>query len=203
MNRPEVPRLWPGETVVCLGAGPSLSQADVDAVRGRARVIAIKDAIQMAPWADAVYSCGKDSSQWWSRCGDALLANYQGLRFSLDMKAARWGATVLGQGHESGLSTDPAVLMHGRNSGYQAINLAVHLGAAKILLLGYDMQRTHGRENFHDGPMKGPGDKYQGWLPLFETLVEPLKQLGVAVINCTPGSALTCFPMMSLSEALA
>jgi len=46
---PSVPRLWPGETFVCLASGPSLTQADVDYCRGKARVIAIKDVLHLAP----------------------------------------------------------------------------------------------------------------------------------------------------------
>lgn len=202
MTYGSVPRQFPGETFVCLASGPSLTSADADACRGKARVIAIKDAFELAPWADVIYGAGADSSKWWDRNGDRVLKTSTGLRFALDPKAAKW-ATVLRWGAETGLAESPDTLALGRNSGYQAVNLAVHLGAAKIILLGYDLQRTNGKENFHDGPHKGPGDKYRGWLPLFETLVEPLKQLGVTVINCTPGSALECFAKMTLAEALS
>ena len=34
------------------------------------------------------------------------------------------------------------------------------------------------------------------------SVVAKTRLLGVNVINCTPGSALTCFPIMSLNEAL-
>lgn len=198
-----VPRLWPGSTVVCLATGPSLVQSDVDACRGRARVIAIKHAYDLAPWADVVYGAGVDSTKWWQRAGERVAATHQGLRFTLDPTAAAW-ASVLRWGGETGLSTDPERLALGRNSGYQAINLAVLLGATRVLLLGYDMKRAAGdRENFYDGPTKGPAHRYADWRPFFESMVEPLARLGVTVINCTPDSALDVFPKMTLAEALA
>ena len=50
-----MPRLSDGGTIVCLATGPSLTQADVDAVRGQAdAVIAISDAVDLAPWADVL-----------------------------------------------------------------------------------------------------------------------------------------------------
>lgn len=197
-----VPRLWPGETVVCLATGPSLTTADVDFVRGKARAIAIKNAVDLAPWADVVYGAGVDRTRWWNEHGARVAAQHHGLRFTLDPTARQW-ASLLRWGAEHGLSTDPAALSLGRNSGYQAINLAVLLGAAKVVLLGYDMRRTGGRENFCPGELKGPAHKYDEWMRLFETMVEPLKALGVSVINCTPGSALDVFPKMTLAEALS
>lgn len=196
-----VPRLFAGATIVCLATGPSLTQADVDFCRGKATVIAIKNAYDLAPWADVVYGAGVDRTKWWEQHGARVVAEHQGLRFTIDPRAAKW-ATVLQWGSETGLSADASRLSLGRNSGYQAINLAVHLGAAKIVLLGYDMRRGE-RNNFFEGPDKGPASKYRDWLPHFSTLLEPLKALGVSVINCTPNSALECFPTMSLAEALS
>lgn len=197
-----VPQLWPGSTIVCLATGPSLTQADVDTCRDRARVIAIKNAYDLAPWSDVVYGAGVDQTKWWQRNGDRVAAEHQGLRFTLDPAASKW-ASLLRWGTVEGLSTEPDRLALGRNSGYQAINLAVLLGAAKIILLGYDMKTAGPRENFFEGPTKGPSHRFADWRPFFATLVDPLRRLDVSVINCTPGSALDCFPKMSLSEALA
>lgn len=201
--RPIVPRLWLGSTIVCIGAGPSLTLHDVDVCRGRARVIAVKDAIRLAPWADVLYGAGADVGRWWARNGEGL-ASFAGLRFTLDPAASRW-ATVLRQTGFTGLESDPSGLRTGKNSGYQAINLAVHLGAAKIVLLGFDMQpdakgQDHwfGAHPYHTAPIP-----YRDFRELFPTIVEPLKAVGVEVLNATPGSALDCFQRVSLEEALA
>lgn len=200
-----VPRLWPGATIVCIGAGPSLTSEDVSACRGRARVIAIKDAIRLAPWADVLYGAGADSGQWWSRNGPTL-AWFPGARFSLDPKAAAW-STVLKNTGFSGLETQPTGLRTGKNSGYQAINLAYHLGARRIVLLGYDMQEGPGGEQrwFGRHPWETRRWREQGreFAPQFDALVGPLAAAGVSVVNASRRTALTCFPCAAVSCALA
>lgn len=193
-----VPRLWPGETVVCLATGPSLCAEDVDYCRGRARVIAVKDAIRLAPWADVLYAAGADRSSWYQLHGDRL--NFSGLAYTVDPDAAKW-AQVLQHTGTTGLDLNPSALCRGKNSGYQAINLAVHLGAARIVLLGYDMQEHDGVDHFFGPRERRP--PYAAFIPMFETLLAPLAALGIAIINATRRTALKCFPQLPLAEALA
>ncbi|HEX8030285.1 MAG TPA: hypothetical protein VF491_17545 [Vicinamibacterales bacterium] len=197
-----VPRVWPGETVVCLGTGPSLTHEDVEYCRGRARVIAVKHAIEWAPWADAIYSCGMDAGKWWQRHGDAL-AWFDGLRYTLDPSAAKWAQVLRNTGF-TGLETSPDGLRTGKNSGYQCIGLAKHLGAAKIVLLGYDMQpSSDGRDHFFGTHWHGARPPFAAFIDLFETLVAPLRELGIQIINASRETALTAFARMSIQEALA
>lgn len=196
-----VPQSFPGETIVCIGTGPSLTLADVDACRGRARVVAIKDAIDYAPWADVLYSCGADAGKWWQRHGDRL-ASYTGLRFTLDPLASKWATVLKNTGYE-GLETDPSGLRIGKCSGFQAINLAVHLGAARIVLLGYDMMAVDDRDHFfgqHHHRIRVP---FADLRPFFASLVAPLRALGIQIVNASRQTALDCFPCVSLEEALA
>jgi len=197
-----VPRLWPGETVVCLGSGPSLTQDDVNACRGRARVLAIKNTVTLAPWADVVYGSGSDAGgrTWWSREGPAL--PFDGLRYTLDPQARHW-ASVLQMGPETGLSADPSRLALGRHSGYQAINLAVHLGAARIVLLGYDLQPTGGQDHYFGAHPHGIPVPFDLFHRHFPSIVEPLRAAGVEVVNASRVTALTLFPRMSITEALS
>lgn len=193
-----VPKLWPGSTVAILAGGPSLTQADVDFCRGRARVIAIKDAIQLAPWADVLYAC---DAKWWRHYAKGL--TFTGPRYSLETESEPW-ASVLRNTGEMGLEIDPTGLRTGRNSGYQAINLAVHLGATRIVLLGYDMRPVNGKDHWF-GP-RPPSywtltPPYKNFLELFPSIVAPLQTLGVEVLNATPGSALTLFPAVRLEDA--
>lgn len=199
-----VPRIFPNSTIVCVGTGPSLTQEDVDYCRGRARVIAIKDAIRMAPWADVLYGAGDDSSQWWQRPDNQpLIGGFNGLKFSLDKQATRV-STVLKWGTLSGLSTDPTMLALGHHSGYSAVNLAVLLGATRIVLLGYDLKADEkkGDHFFGKHPRKNtPAFNLMGLY--FPSMVDPLRALGVSVVNCSRETALTTFPRQNLTEALA
>ena len=201
-----VPCLWPGATVACLGGGPSLTVEQLNELRGRARVIAINDAWRLAPWADALYAC---DGRWW-RKQDGVRA-YAGLKITLSNSAAQVAAwpeiKVLENTGTEGLELSPHGLRTGRNGGYQAINLAVHLGARRILLLGYDMRlsadgRSHWFGDHADWPTR-PNIYRDVFLPHFEGLAHALDAIGVAVVNCTPGSALQVFPTAPLDQALA
>lgn len=196
-----VPRLFPRSTIVCLGGGPSLTLQDVEACHGRGPVIAISDAHRLAPWADVLYSC---DAKWWGHYSG--VSEFAGLKFALEKRADRWpGVQVLENTGSRGLELAPTGLRTGSNSGMQAINLAVHLGARRIVLLGYDLQpaadgRTHwfGRHPFalrRESP-------YGIFLDAFGTLVLPLHQIGVEVVNASRVTALTAFPRCSLEAAL-
>ena len=144
----EAPKMWAGETVVCIGGGPSLTDEQVEIVKDNARVIAINDGYIKAPWADVLY--GSDA-KWWRW--------HDGCIFFDGLKVAMVGNED-GQGYQNGWQDvlypdikpmassgidglevkDSRFLKTGSNSGYQAINLAVHFGAKRIILLGYDMQ---------------------------------------------------------------
>lgn len=93
-------------------------------------------------------------------------------------------------------------LTTGRNSGYQALVLALLAGASRVLLLGYDMRFQDGRSHWHKGhPLKCPEDWYtRVYAKAFDTLKGCC---GAEVINCSPGSVLRAFPHMSLLEALS
>lgn len=197
-----VPKLWPNSTIVCLGCGPSLTQADVDVCRGHAPVIAVNDAYRLAPWADVLYAC--DGKFWDYYQGVPL---FTGLKYGLTVKLGKWpGVERLANTGVEGIELQPTGLRSGSSSGYQAINLAVHLGASRILLLGYDYQLGRkGQEHFfgrHPNGLRVTSD-----LPAFARrmrgLVAPLKELGIEVINCSRETALPWFPRMSLEQAFA
>ena len=197
-----VPRLWPESTVVCIGGGPSLTSADVAVCEGRARVIAVNDAYRLAPWADVLYAA---DAKWWKQ--HQGVPTFQGRKYSLQPEAAAWPKVeILRNTGECGLELHPTGLRAGRNSGYQAINLAVLFGARRILLLGYDMQRRRGQPShwFGDHPPAIRADSpYHAFLNRFESLPAALATVGVTVINCSRDTALTLFPRATIQEALA
>jgi hypothetical protein len=186
--------------VVCIATGPSLTPEDVAFVQGKAKVIAVNDAYKLAPWADVLYAC---DSRWWR--WHHGVKSFTGPKYALDRSAAKWpGVTSLRHTGPTGLETDPTALRTGKNSGYQAINLAVHLGAKRIVLLGYDMKRGEGgKEHFFGHHPLHTRSPYSEFRRRYETLVEPLKAIGVTVVNCTRDTALDMFPRQSLAETFA
>lgn len=199
-----IPRLFPGQTVVCLGSGPSLTVEDVEACRGRAAVIAVNRTYQLAPWADVLYAA---DYMWWHAM--QWVPEFHGLKVSTEPFSDRRPADlcVLKCTGRRGLELNPGAVRWGGNSGYQAINVAVHLvgphPTSKIVLLGYDMQP--GPTGVHHWHPPHPGNRhvtYREVLPRFASLVEPLQQLGISIVNCTRTTALTCFPQAPLEAVL-
>lgn len=102
-----------------------------------------------------------------------------------------------------GYSSRPGTIRQGGNSGFQAVSLALYFGAARVVLLGFDMQMTGGRTHWHGdhrGKLGNPVDaRMKFWLERFGELA---KQAPAPIINATRETALTCFPRIDLKAAL-
>jgi hypothetical protein len=194
---------WSSETVVCAASGPSLTKEDIDYVRGKAKLIVVNTTFRLAPWADVMY--GADIT-FWRQYGPESLKHFQGERWSCTPRVEKeFGAKIIKVVPGSGFSPTPDTITSGGNSGYQAVHLAALWGAKRIVLLGYDMQRTEGKEHWHglhEGGLRN-GRNYEFWVRRFEPLARDLKKNGVDVINCTRKTALKCFrqaPLESIWE---
>jgi hypothetical protein len=67
------------------------------------------------------------------------------------------------------------------------------------------MRAIKGKRHFfgeHPKELVSTKNGYKNWPPRFDAAAKMLPP-GLEIINCTPGSALKCFPQMSLAEALA
>jgi hypothetical protein len=196
-----VPRLFPGGTVVCMASGPSLTPEDAEYVRGKADgVIVVNTTYKMAPWADILV--GSDV-RWWNWHKGAK--DFAGLKFATSRHVQWSGVKILENTGERGLELDPSKLKHGQNSGYKAVGVAFHTGASRIILLGYDMKRGGGKarlEHWHGDHPIASRSNYPFFVKVFRHIAQPLKDQCVEVINCTPDSALDCFPMADLRDVL-
>lgn len=170
-------------TFAILATGPSMSQAVADAVRAAGvHAVAVSDAFRLAPWADALVS---QDRAWWAHHQDAL--QFDGMKFA--------GQEVAGVNR-----VEPGgIITTGTNSGLLACHVAVTVfGATRLLLLGLDMKGSH-YFGAHPQPLKNTTDaRYAVMREQFRRW----SHKGVEVFNCTPGSALTCFPSATLREAL-
>jgi hypothetical protein len=176
---------------VCIATGASLTQDQVDYVRGKAKVYVVSDAYRLAPWADVLYSC---DFQWWNY----HKPEFAGEKWTIsDRAASEFGINHITQG-DIEFSLDKSKLGTGGNSGFQAINLAYLQGATKIILLGFDY-KDHGHFfGDHPSPLSR-GSDYARWLG---NINDAAKIIPITVINCSPGSAIKCFPQMDIRDAL-
>lgn len=186
-------------TWFCLASGPSMRADDVEAIRGRGKVIAVNNTVQLAPWADVLYSCDR---AWWLAYADQI-KGFAGWRVALAQDGLPSDVDGFPWSYASGLGLDR--LHTGNNSGYQAINLAFLMGAKKIVLLGYDMQ--HPGKHWHPPHPAPLGNFCRGMpelcIPKFTALADDLRAQGIEVINASRETALTCFKRLTLAETLA
>ena len=199
-----VDRAWEGDTVVCIGGGPSVTAENVAAIKGRARVIAINNAYLIAPFAELLYFADKQWFDWHKEREE--FQRFAGQKCSIFCT----GATVedpnvhlLRSKSKEGLSLEPDAICTGGNSGYQAVNIAVLAGAKRILLFGYDMKFRDGKTHWHSGhPAKSYIGAYQNFIRHFDRLAPTLKSMGIQVINCCPDSSLKAFERRTFESAL-
>ncbi len=112
--------------------------------------------------------------------------------------------------HTSVDMTDVPGFLNGTNSGLCAINLAYQMRPRRLILFGFDMNRSpEGLAYwFPDYPWAKPGGatsagKYQAWAAEFEIVARQLKAAGIEVVNASPGSAIKAFPKVNPEELLA
>lgn len=208
------PRIFEGETVCILAGGPSLRGFDATLLAGL-RVITVNDAWRIRPTAAVMYFC---DGSWWQDQVKRNPKSLDGSRYFTDtIYRNLWvKGDVAGEfadhpqvhtlklSGQRGFDPDPSALRHGSNSGYQAIHLAVHLGAKRIILLGFDMHVRPDATHWHQEERVANFAQVLklSMLPHFDTLVRPLAERGIEVLNATPGSALECWPKVTLAQAL-
>lgn len=196
--------LFKGETVFCLASGPSLTQEVADRIKGR-RVIVVNSSCMLAPFADVLYFT---DSGWYEQRRE-IVANWPGEVISMSRSAKRElpdkVKRIKGELMPGFPAMGSAAIRQGRSSGHTAVSLAISLGAARVVMLGYDMRLVGGREHCHS-EYKGPRDIDQysrEFVPAFKGWNEDALKVGVEILNCTPESAVTEFPFADLDEVLS
>lgn len=173
-------------------------------------MIAVNDAYRLFPFAPMLYSCDE---RWWDY--HAGCRGFGGERWSSQGDKTRNDKRACAQRHGlnlirgcdgDGFSLDPSLIHYGDNSGFQAVNMAGHaLGwRGRVVLVGFDMRMIDGKRHFfgeHPEGLRRTTAGYKRWPKHFEAAAKVLPA-GIEIVNCTPGSALTCFRSMSLADAL-
>lgn len=206
-----IPDDWKSEPIVfCIASGPSLLQSDVDVLKGRCKTIVVNNTVEKAPWADILYA---SDGEWWHMNKGVI--GFTGTKITLhtawdlvegfsdlypDIKVLEnLGGPGLEFKHKD-------AICNGRNSGYCAINVAIHKGAKVIGLLGYDMRfgpngEVHHHKDHVGRPNPGKGH-FVTWLEHYERMANILAGTDIRIVNCTRRTALTMFPRSTLEETL-
>ena len=189
------------KVVILAATGPSLTQMQLRQARQSPRsfLVSINKVYQECPDADMLYAC--DGHFW-----NEYQPDFKGLRVTQDSRSAEKYNCIYTPGDDlPGLSFDSLRISLGMNSGFQALDIVIKNGAKNVILIGYDMKLADNgkRHYFGDYPQScNLPSQYNLWMPYYETAAKQVKERGIRVINSTPGSALTCFDMLPLTEAL-
>lgn len=226
----EVVREWESATVAIMAGGPSFTARQALEVarlhdQKRLKAIAVNDAYLRAPWAEICYFA--DSGWWaWQTKGIArpalglsaeqvrgCFAGFQGQKCSIcwsGMNVEDDAVHILknkhGDVHGVGISLDPRALVSGRNSGFQALNLAILAGTRRVLLLGFDGAPDDAGRNhwFGENPSLVQWPVFYEYMRRsFSATEREIQAVGVTVLNCNLDSKIDSFPKVPLVEAFA
>jgi hypothetical protein len=197
-----------GQTVFVVGGGPSLVGFDFSGLAGR-RCVAVNAAGYDLPAADILLF--HDNS--WFEANRELLDEWRGLLVTPSRHAKatapdRVRRVELAERPDFPIGCGPVRIGH--SSGQTAVSLAITLGAARVVLLGFDMQAREGRTHYHrDRPLYTDEHTRKTalvyateFLPFWQGWSRAARAVGCEVMNATPGSALDEFPLVDIEDVL-
>lgn len=193
------PQMFDGETVFVVGCGPSLADFDFDRLRGR-HVIVCKRAGHDVPWADILMF----QDDWWPDLEPELVASFAGEVATFNKQGAKKHPRIRWLEACRWPMTRGGPVRIGPSTGHTAVGLAVSAGAARVVLLGFDMRLVDGVAHYRgETPEHNPLVYAESFLPAWRGWREQAAELGCTIVNATPGSALDEFEHMSIDEELA
>ena len=212
------------QTAVILATGPSLTHEVLKAARsgqevGAWSVFGMNHVWRDFPTLDVFLACNPEyyASQW-----DLGLKDHKAEKWTWDLNTAeQYGLRYIAGKWADGFSEHTGVIHYGHSSGFQLPQIAYHAGFRRLLLCGYDMRYSAD----YDGRNQRIGSTPRHYFGEYADAVlnhwpsvkvkngvhvelieqfEKVKRLNpeVEIINCSPGSAMTCFPMSTLQECL-
>lgn len=165
-------------------------------------MIAVNSSWQVWPAADVLFF---SDVRWWQEYGARAVEGYRGKIVTISYTAKHKRILKLQkQKPPPGLTKDPQKLVVRFTSLQGAINLAVHYGAAKIVLLGADMQKAADGAEHHHAPHRWPQNE-GCWDQQMDDLIHTvplLQEWGIDVINTSIDSRIAWWPKMTLEEFL-
>lgn len=209
------------KTIVCIGTGPSLSLSQIDAVREKGfSLFGCNLVYRLVSDLELLYGCNYEFWEYyWSRG----LRDYSAEKWTTNHEAAQvFGLNWIAERNAPGLSLDAGVIHHGHGSGYSLVSMAWRERPDRIVLLGYDCKYAPDYDAHSGFPGSTPRHFFEGgeypasmqhWpsvqvkngvhvelVDLYRSIAA--QNLPCEFINCTPDSAIDCFPRMDISEVL-
>jgi len=130
--------------------------------------------------------------QWWETYIKEVNAEFTGAKYTCNPLPGKFGVTKLPR---------DKFKTYG-NSGASCISLAAYFGAKRIIMLGFDAQKTNGEAHWHGNHPRNLGNAGQigKWPEKFKELKADLG--AIEIINASRQTALMMFKRESLEDAL-
>lgn len=196
-----IPKIWPDSTIIIIGGGPSVKKIDIDLL-WKHRTIGVNHAISLGP-VDMLWFGDFN----FYKSNELKINAFAGLKCTCacEIPELDWPAMKRVRRAEKiwGIESERAdAVAWNNNSGGSAINIAYHLGAKRIALVGFDMRRIGSATHFHDfyGKRSKEKDPYIRHMKCFDSIAEDANKLGLEIVNCTPGSKITQFQFVKLES---
>jgi hypothetical protein len=199
----KIPKLWHSEICYILGGGPSLANFDVSLLNGK-HVISVNNAYKLAYFSEVLFwgNC------WWFEQHRKHLETFPGMMITTcqyEINLPQRVMHVRQQLNRFGLGANCGLLTWNLNAGACAVDLAVQLGATTVVLLGYDMRQIDGRNNWHDDhktSLDPNWNPYEEFLLAWPYIAHDAQEMGIQIINATPGSGIDMFPIVDPHELM-
>lgn len=190
---------WKNLDVFVIGGGTSLECFDWSLLEDECTV-GCNDAYKLGAKICKICVFGDPK---WFKFHQHELVKYEGLLFTNHGNFQRtrldWLWTLPRKAN--GLATD--ALAWNTNTGAAAVNLALILGAKRVILLGFDMHLSNDKQNWHVNYVNAPDGKvYKKFIKGFERLSRDLNRVfpGREIINVNDDSRLNCFPKIECDK---
>jgi hypothetical protein len=219
----EFPQLFVDDTVILVGGGPSTPWREIKEglfEHTPKTIVGVNRAVLLGPRATDIHFFG-DARHYWGlpgrhRCKDHV-DNFEGPIWTTNQK---WpcdrsmvgvkGINLVKCIKKKGLCKEPDRICFNSSSGGAAIDLVAHMGAKRILLVGYDMQATGGRRSWYEeafegtdlGWQKNKPQMYRHFLRAMECIAKDAAAMDVEILDTAKGGAMKLFPKVKLEDEL-
>ncbi len=168
-------------------------------------VIVVNDAYRLLPHADILYAC---DWSWWRHHQGA--PNFTGAKWTSHSTSVNFCDDKSQVAHEFDVNfvearegrgfSDADYIHFGHpqpSSGFQAVNLALIMGASTVVLVGFDGHAKNGKHFFGDHPQHLNRCDDTGYREFARAYMPDDR-----IVNATPGSSIGVYKFVDLEEVL-
>lgn len=221
---------WKGQTVVCVGNGPSINQTELGHLNGRVVIGTNRAYKTLDRYQPASFQLLVQDNYRLNEIADDLQGERYPIHVGTCLFGDEWLPPSLIKSEQSnasvylppikwlvdddqirpeadfsvGFSNNPARrAYYGQSVIFSAIQFAAFAGARRIVCIGIDMDYTQSTNFLPNVKMHWLDFDYDTHCrPMFEHLEKVLRRRGVEFINATPGGKVEAMPRMTLADAM-